>query len=410
MRRGVRSWLRRALARLGLAPLADVERERRRSRAIREAERRRRLRERQRARDEIARALDRLRRARARIHDLRAARAGHADRLAAVTATLRALGAKTDRLTRVLDGPLPHLRSRLAVRARLLREARHGSASAAGRAADLDREFAAACARWTAGDRPEAARQVSMAGLSFAVPADTGDPGSLSGRILGGWLPLQDLARVRPYIVGGVMLDIGANVGTTCIPRVVLGDFSTAYAAEPDEANYRCLVGNIVDNGLTSCVIADRAAIADTDGTARLRRSGRMGAHRLVAPGSDDAAAEVRCFRVDTWITRLGVAPADVAFVKVDVEGWDVHVLEGASGLLDRRQAVWQIEVSPRLMALAGSTPGELIAIATSRFTHVQVLESFAPPAPSSSLPDLLASMPDEHAKVNLLLWNVSEP
>ena len=108
---------------------------------------------------------------------------------------------------------------------------------------------------------------------SSSLPADNSDAGSLAHRIIEqGWLPLDDLATIRQFVVGGIMLDVGANVGTTSIPRVVLGDFPLVYAAEPNTENFECLVGNVLDNQLAGRVLPDRIAISSTTGTARLRR------------------------------------------------------------------------------------------------------------------------------------------
>ena len=63
----------------------------------------------------------------------------------------------------------------------------------------------------TPGDRFE---QVASAGLTFFVPREIRVPGKLADRILSGWLPLREIAEARDVAVGGVMIDIGANVGT----------------------------------------------------------------------------------------------------------------------------------------------------------------------------------------------------
>ena len=260
---------------------------------------------------------------------------------------------------------------------------------------------------------PPTVRQVDTAGIHWSVPVDGGGPGSLSHRIVEeGWLPLEDIARVRDVASGAVMLDIGANIGTTAIPRALLGDFECVYAAEPNQGNYRCLVSNVIANHLAGRVLPDRVAISSSNGVARLRLTKGIGNHHLLADNAPQRdAEEVACLTLDAWLTRLRVAPGAVRFVKVDTQGWDVHVLKGASALLQCRDVVWQIEVSASMMKEAGSAVAELVALVQAHFTHVRQLGSrTAPPSsPSSSLNDMLAATArDRGGFTNLLLFNLA--
>jgi len=269
-------------------------------------------------------------------------------------------------------------------------------------------EFERAREQWLAGRRPEGLRQITIAGLTISVPPDEGSPKSLSARVLRGWLPLEDIARARRFVRDGVMLDIGANIGTTCIPRVVLSHFSRAYAAEPDAVNYAVLVGNVVDNGLVARIHPDRLAISDSNGTARLRITGRIGSHRLVPADRvvREPVEEVPCVTVDTWLDRRGVPDEDVTFVKVDTQGWDLRVLRGAERLLSRRQAVWQVEVSPSHMKSAGCTVEDLTAFVGTHFTRVADLGDATRPVDARDLANLLARALAHRRFANILLLN----
>src|SRR5688572_7277666 len=151
----------------------------------------------------------------------------------------------------------------------------------------VERELALACAspayvRAKGAPPPDGSDRVTAAGLRLTVPPDARREGRLADRVVREqWLPLADLARTREAIAAGVMLDIGANIGLTSIPRAVLGDADVIYAAEPDPANFACLVRNVLDNGLAGIVLPDCLAISDRDGSARLERSGSIGGHRV---------------------------------------------------------------------------------------------------------------------------------
>ena len=183
------------------------------------------------------------------------------------------------------------------------------------------------------------------------------------------------LTQTRELAVGGIMLDLGANTGRMSIPRVVLGDVVAAYCAEPDPLNYACLVGNMADNGLNGLLLPDHVAVSDRDGTVTLSRGKYSGGHRVLTENSAAVQTrweqvEVPCVTVDSWLHRLNVDPDAVTFVKVDVQGFEMRVLQGASGLLARRYVVWQLEVDPQLLTFAGSSLGELCEKLKQHFTR----------------------------------------
>lgn len=198
-------------------------------------------------------------------------------------------------------------------------------------------------------------------------------------------LPYRALTQTRELAVGGIMLDIGANIGRMSIPRVVLGDVVAVYCAEPDPLNYACLVGNIVDNHLNGLLLPDRLAIADRDGSAVLCRADVSGGHRVLAdnsstldtprgasgpPSEHGELVEVPCLTLDTWLARLRVDPDAVTFVKVDVQGYEMRVLRGASALLAKRHVAWQLELDPTLLVAAGTSLADVCAKVQQHFTH----------------------------------------
>ncbi len=268
--------------------------------------------------------------------------------------------------------------------------------------------YAAAARSVSSGVPPAGTRQVTIGGLTWCMPSDAATPGSLSHRIVDrGWLPLDDVARVRRLVIGGGMLDIGANIGTTAIPRVLLGDFTVVYAAEPDPDNFACLVSNIAVNGLTGRIIPDPVALSSQTAPLRLRRSTHIGTHHLLA---DDEKAhvpfvEVQGYTVDDWLTRLGVTPRDLSFIKIDAQGWDGHVMRGASTLLAAPHLVWQVEFSPVMMNKTGMGLREFAALTAAHFTHVRLMAGDESEQPVSAVATIGAGLEPTGSYTNLLLY-----
>jgi FkbM family methyltransferase len=164
------------------------------------------------------------------------------------------------------------------------------------------------------------------------------------------------------------MIDIGANIGTTAIPRLLLGDVERVYGVEPDPTNHAALERTIAANGLTTYVHVDRAALGAADGEADLLVASRLGRHRLLQGATTRATIRVPALRLDTWSARLGEDLARVRYVKCDTQGWEAHIIAGAPGLLARRSIVWEIEVCPPLLEAAGSGVDELCATLARHF------------------------------------------
>jgi FkbM family methyltransferase len=209
------------------------------------------------------------------------------------------------------------------------------------------------------------------------------------------------------------MLDIGANIGTTSIPLVVLGDFQQVYAAEPEPANFACLVQNTIANGLEGLVLPDCVAIGSSNGERTFLRAPRIGGHRLATNGDMELHPElmmtVPCRTLDSWIASLGIDLDAIAYIKCDVQGWEPHVLAGAAAALAAQHIVWEVEVSPKHLTEAGSSVRDLCELLRRHFSrHIDVGRSDARPRPISELEASLDDVPQARRYTNLLVYNVA--
>jgi FkbM family methyltransferase len=151
----------------------------------------------------------------------------------------------------------------------------------------------------------------------------------------------------------GVFLDVGANIGTAALTAVANHGFRAAIAVEPDAHNVALMQSNIALNGLQERVTTCGAALSSRPGDGWLVRSARnSGAHRLGHSGKGDGA-KVEVNTVDHLLDDLGVEPADVGVLWIDVEGHEREVLEGASRLLTEAAPPVVVELSQRTAPLA---------------------------------------------------------
>jgi FkbM family methyltransferase len=266
----------------------------------------------------------------------------------------------------VLRGMLP-LRARVAALRSLAPEARQRE--------QRFRDVSPAYVREIANDETLAAssRVIQLDSLTWWVPLlRPNDPAAVERAVRGTDFPYRVITQTREVGLGGLMLDIGANTGRMAVPRAILGDVTAVYCAEPDLLNYQCLVRNVRDNHLTGLVLPDHLAVADENGVVRLERGKSTGGHRVIdqAVTARRTVTEVPSLTIDSWMDRLGIAPQDVTFVKVDVQGSEVPVLRGASRLLAQRHVAWQIEIDLIALAGRGFVEDDLFQPLREHFTH----------------------------------------
>lgn len=197
---------------------------------------------------------------------------------------------------------------------------------------------------------------------------------------------------------GSIIVDVGANIGTTTIPALGVHGFARALAFEPDPENAELLRENVALNGLEGRVEIVEAAVTDQRSRVRFGRGGpeaggwRAGAGSLLAADAKRRETiEVESVTLDGALAASGVEPAEVGLVWLDVQGLEGQVVRGASRLVEARRPL-VFAARRRKLERAGG-----VEILSRRIgdTYAAVSELRTPrPAlvPAASLPALLAA------------------
>lgn len=140
------------------------------------------------------------------------------------------------------------------------------------------------------------------------------------------WRSLRDLG-----VLGGTILDVGANTGYTAAWFSTMAD--RVYAFEPDPTNVEVLREQIRIRGLTNVEVRE-TAVGDSAGRVELHRKERCGHHALSDVGASRTtdSIEVPCTTIDAVMTEEGIET--VTLLKVDVEGFEPEVFRGAEAAL----------------------------------------------------------------------------
>ena len=146
---------------------------------------------------------------------------------------------------------------------------------------------------------------------------------------------------------GDVVVDVGANIGYYTV--LLAKKTKKVYAFEPDKTNYKILRKNIEINGLKN-VIAVNAAVGSSDGEINLSKSEEnFGDHKLYGEGKKE---KVKIVKLDDFVKEK------VGLIKIDTQGWEPEVIDGAKKIIEKNKPIIFMEYSPvsyRLAKLDGN-------------------------------------------------------
>jgi FkbM family methyltransferase len=167
-------------------------------------------------------------------------------------------------------------------------------------------------------------------------------------------------AFLRP---GDVYVDIGANIGLfSLIAARRVGPGGRVYAIEPVSATFRQLQDNVRMNRFGN-VIACQTALSEKPGQAEIYLSsdGLDGFNSIAKPHTENYSTEqIAVTTLDDFARQQGIS-GRIAMIKLDVEGWESHVLAGGKAELAAPGApVIQIEFSTEGRLASGVSSAEL--------------------------------------------------
>lgn len=161
---------------------------------------------------------------------------------------------------------------------------------------------------------------------------------------------------------GMTVLDIGANIGETALQFSRLtGDNGTVLAFEPFPATYGKLLHHISINACKN-VHAFHVALSNKKGSLMMSSTpGNSGGNRIDA---QSGTVTVESVTLDGFLESQPEFKPDL--IKIDVEGFEMHVLSGASATLSKFKPALFLEVNDTFLRNAGSSGKELFEIITS--------------------------------------------
>ena len=152
------------------------------------------------------------------------------------------------------------------------------------------------------------------------------------------------------------LVDIGANIGSICIPALTRNYFKNAIIIEPEIKNFRLLMANVYLNELEKRVIAYNIALTNRDGDILyLKKDDKWdnrGDFRIVENALNDNQSTNKNIAKVKGETLDKIAPdlkKENSLIWMDVQGYEGVVLKGANGCIKKKIPI-VLEFSPDLM------------------------------------------------------------
>jgi FkbM family methyltransferase len=167
----------------------------------------------------------------------------------------------------------------------------------------------------------------------------------------------------RWVAAGDTVVDVGAHVGLfTLLSARLAGPAGEVHAFEPVPENFERLLANVALNGLSN-VHPNRAAVSDTEGEVSLglRDESLVGNSTCdYTVGAELGSVTAPTVRLDDYLSARGTGR--VRLVKIDVEGFESHVLAGLERTLaETPPDAIMLELNSQLLYEHGSSPTSLI-------------------------------------------------
>ncbi len=190
------------------------------------------------------------------------------------------------------------------------------------------------------------------------------------------------LAGIRPFVAtDAVCLDVGANIGLYTLALAAMAPEGSVWAFEPGPSTFEFLSRNVEINSLLNAHPVN-AAVSDVTGTVEFQDIPFFTAGSFTVVGEPFLTTEVLgslCIKspsitIDQFMADQGLDRLD--FVKVDVEGGEMAVLDGAVKTLAEHRPVVVLEFNSFGMSFHNAVlPQRALARILDTFPHVYVMD-----------------------------------
>jgi len=131
---------------------------------------------------------------------------------------------------------------------------------------------------------------------------------------------------------GMVVVDVGAHIGVfSVLASVKTGGLGKVISIEPENSNFKRLEENLSINNISNAMPL-KIAISNFEGKKNLFIKEDFAGHSIVSEDSAIGRVEVEVRTLDSLLSSISIRRVDI--LKIDTEGVELEVLEGAEKIL----------------------------------------------------------------------------
>ncbi|MCS7028057.1 MAG: FkbM family methyltransferase [Bacteroidia bacterium] len=174
-----------------------------------------------------------------------------------------------------------------------------------------------------------------------------------------------------------IIFDIGANFGETALffAKYAPSD-AKIYVFEPESFCFRKLVHNLSLNAYNN-IFAFNFGFGNENGKFYLASdtANNRGGNRIQLEANMPANIEIK--RIDDFVEQEKIEKVD--FIKIDVEGFEYHVLKGGENVIRRDKPTLFVEVNDKNLKAQKSSAVELISFLEKYYSHIYAAQDNRP-------------------------------
>lgn len=199
---------------------------------------------------------------------------------------------------------------------------------------------------------------------------------------------------------GMIVVDVGAHIGEyTLLAAKLVGSSGEVHAFEPQPSLFPILTDNVHMNNLSN-VVLNCSAVSNSIGEIEFEIFGEASVSSIrkhTVLSQNAKLVQVNSTSLDTYWS----SHRKIDLIKVDVEGAEKLVFEGAQRLLtlpDITAPVWLFEYSPKSYAAFGYQPSDLLKLLSSyeycvwQYNTNGEITEFDPNVPVTQIINLIAA------------------
>ena len=198
---------------------------------------------------------------------------------------------------------------------------------------------------------------------------------------MGWWIyfGIKDTCRRKLYNLvkkNSIVIDVGANIGETLLNFAKLTQSDgEVHGFEPDALNYRRCSENLQLNNFNNIVL-NNLGLGEKAGEYFIKTNtpSNRGGNKISAQYIENNTELINIIPLDQYVSDKKLNKIDL--VKIDVEGYELHVLKGSELLIKKFKPVFFIELDDSNLKEQGNSAKELITYLTQFNYHITNAET----------------------------------